>query len=614
MKLNKTSQYKTPGEYTGVIHNCNLSPCELSWCAPFPSVSSIEIYIDYGEKEPISTTLTIVDTCEGVSEILNTEKFVVAKNPDGNWYGVYKEFDITVNTYDSLIIHASVIYDDESQESFFSEQICTVNCGGLTKISACMPKGSTDLGFDVNDIYYGLPIDNEFSGDRNIRYENYLFVRGGKVIETSNSLELSSFRLKNFKSVVNKRWKFEFELVPKWFKEFLLAIYARGIVSIDSDVYAVEELNFEALNEDDLTWKAWATLKSKRKLYFGCSDYKCVDCCNPIITDITFEDASCCNPIIIDVVFNDCTSIFSSEFGIEYLCGDGSASSSEGGIIPNSYNRMIEFERQSYGDNETDQHYLSIDSSLLGTGTDYYVDWGDGNIENVVILPGNSGDELSHTYTTSGTYLVRVFYKLNDVIAFMIGYLTPSPDTVSFTHSSNCTSLDFVEITNVLDINNCFPPALSNMHSLNCYGSSNSIMSTIDLSSYTISYIALSDFPALTTILNVPSFLVELSINNCPSMTNLDSGGTSPAFTTLDLKPSGTLATFALDLSACSTFTYLDSLIVSEVNNYLVAIDANGINNGYFNTQGQSPSATPTGAGATAKANLISKGWTVATD
>jgi hypothetical protein len=57
-----------------------------------------------------------------------------------------------------------------------------------------------------------------------------------------------------------------------------------------------------------------------------------------------------------------------------------------------------------------------------------------------------------------------------------------------------------------------------------------------------------------------------------------------------------------------------NALNVSSVNATLVALDATGFSAGVFALQGQSPAAAPTGAGATAKANLIGRGCTVTTD
>jgi len=55
------------------------------------------------------------------------------------------------------------------------------------------------------------------------------------------------------------------------------------------------------------------------------------------------------------------------------------------------------------------------------------------------------------------------------------------------------------------------------------------------------------------------------------------------------------------------------ALDVTSVNNILISIESNGTSNGTLDIDGGT-SAAPTGAGATAKADLIARGWTVNTN
>lgn len=57
-----------------------------------------------------------------------------------------------------------------------------------------------------------------------------------------------------------------------------------------------------------------------------------------------------------------------------------------------------------------------------------------------------------------------------------------------------------------------------------------------------------------------------------------------------------------------------NNLPIASVNSVLVSLDNAGITNGSVNLSSQIPSAPPSGAGLTAKTNLIGKGWTVITD
>jgi len=57
-----------------------------------------------------------------------------------------------------------------------------------------------------------------------------------------------------------------------------------------------------------------------------------------------------------------------------------------------------------------------------------------------------------------------------------------------------------------------------------------------------------------------------------------------------------------------------EKLTVTTVNSILTALDGFNTQFGTLDISGQSPAAAPTGAGITAKENLIAKGWTVLTD
>lgn len=68
-------------------------------------------------------------------------------------------------------------------------------------------------------------------------------------------------------------------------------------------------------------------------------------------------------------------------------------------------------------------------------------------------------------------------------------------------------------------------------------------------------------------------------------------------------------------LTSCTTFYCSGcALDVTNVNNALINLEANGLPNGLVALEGQTPAAAPTGAGATAAADLVTNGWTVSTD
>ena len=74
----------------------------------------------------------------------------------------------------------------------------------------------------------------------------------------------------------------------------------------------------------------------------------------------------------------------------------------------------------------------------------------------------------------------------------------------------------------------------------------------------------------------------------------------------------------ALDITGCTNlqfvFAQYNKLTSSIVNGILQRLSVGGLSNGIVDVHAQSPSAAPSGAGLTARTNLVSRGWTVTTD
>lgn len=111
------------------------------------------------------------------------------------------------------------------------------------------------------------------------------------------------------------------------------------------------------------------------------------------------------------------------------------------------------------------------------------------------------------------------------------------------------------------------------------------------------------------------AFDISHNYTGSPAVDILLSISDSSFFWAIDSNGSGTLTDFntgggnliALDLSA-------EKLTVSTVNSILSALDNFNRKFGTLDLSGQTPAAAPTGAGITAKNNLIAKGWSVSTD
>lgn len=285
MKMIATPSPADMSEYITHVHNCTRNAaCELPYLAPIPAVSFLQLYVDFGTFQPAMVEFHIVDHCSGnPPEQIFPSNYVIGQTPEGGWYGVFKYFSNPVNAMNGFVIWLAATNSGMQTRTFFSQMIAIETCVPIMKIKACQPELATTTGFDVNGVYYGLP-QGSFLGMESIRYFHIAWVRMGKVRELSNkAIFKSSFR-RNFRTTIEKLHIVENELVPKWYKDQLLAIYSRGVVQIDDgQTYLVSDLAFDPINDDDLTWKPFAQLKETFKLFYGCDVSECFECCSPSV-------------------------------------------------------------------------------------------------------------------------------------------------------------------------------------------------------------------------------------------------------------------------------------------------------------------------------------------
>lgn len=122
----------------------------------------------------------------------------------------------------------------------------------------------------------------------------------------------------NFRTVVEKIHRLESEIIPKFYKNVLLAIFSRGAIQVGDDgkTWILSELEFEGVADDDLTWKPFALLKETFRLYFGCDDSQCVECCSPQIISAAATIQGADNHIEIE--FTPCEPSPSNGYRISY--------------------------------------------------------------------------------------------------------------------------------------------------------------------------------------------------------------------------------------------------------------------------------------------------------
>lgn len=276
-------------QYTGFVYNClRNAACERSFSAPLPGVPYFQAYVDFGTTKPSTMEWTLLDTCTGDMEQVVPANYVVGRTPEGTWYGVFKYFNTPPSPPTTFIMYLSTYVDAGGpglvEKTFFSQMLMVEPCDPLKKIKSCHPEGATVTGYDVNGVYYGLPDGDDYLGIPEVRYFHIAYVRMGKVRELSNKATFKSSLYRNFRTTIEKIHQIETELVPKWFKDELLAIYSRGAVQVDDGpTYLVSELAFEPINDDDLTWKPFAQVKETFRGFYGCDDSECMECCSPIV-------------------------------------------------------------------------------------------------------------------------------------------------------------------------------------------------------------------------------------------------------------------------------------------------------------------------------------------
>lgn len=300
MKMIQTPSEVAATQYASYIHNCLRNPaCEPSWGAPLPAVSTLQLFADFGDTAPGSFEFTLVNLCTGATEQITPAEYVVGQTPELGYYGVFKVFNNPAIPVTSFVVHLSA-----GSKSYFSEMLVVEPCTPLMKVKSCHPRAATVTGFDINGIYYGLPFAGASLGDDSVRYFHIAYVRRGKVKDMGAKATFKSSVYFNFRTTIEKIYQFEpGELVPKWYKDVLLAIYSRGAISFDDGpAFIVSDINFTGINDDDLQWKAFAQLKETFKLYYGCDDGICEECCSPsvISADAVGGGVVCCDPELID--------------------------------------------------------------------------------------------------------------------------------------------------------------------------------------------------------------------------------------------------------------------------------------------------------------------------
>jgi hypothetical protein len=319
MKMISTPTPVAANQYTGYVHNClRNQACEPSYLAPVPGIPYLQLYVNFGAYKPLTADFELINHCNGEIEQIFPSNFVVGQDSEGNWYGVFKNFNTPLTDVTAFVMWLSSFVSTPSgfqERTFFSELMVVEPCAPLMKIKACQPEKATITAFDVNGLYYGLPQNVDYLGIGAVRYFHIAYVRLGKLREFSNKATFKSSLTRNFRTQFERIHILDTELVPKWYKDVLLAIYLRGAISVDDgQTYLVSELVIDPINEDDLTWRPAIQVKETIKLYYGCDESECVECCSPIILSAVTNPSDSSSPSASSGEFAEAE--FTEEFNI----------------------------------------------------------------------------------------------------------------------------------------------------------------------------------------------------------------------------------------------------------------------------------------------------------
>lgn len=302
MKLISAGAGVSEKPYTQLQFNCTRNQnCQKAFYVPVEAFSDIVFFVDLTGK-PTTTLIEVLNVCDidNVGGAVSGS-FVVGQQPGGAWYGVFGGLVVTPPigvTYTRFFFKFTFTIAGVDHV-FYSQQYEFPWCGSLTYMRGCYPNvtvGSNAV--DCNGVYYGFPTNEDFLGDENYRYIHSGFLRMASIIEQNNKFTFTAFNSKKiYKSVFNREWIFEFELVPTFYKDHLIGIFNRGNVQVQGSEWKLaDEQNISIVDVDSKIWKMDMIFDNECKQSFGCKPADCVfpvppppDCCEPVLIDASVE-------------------------------------------------------------------------------------------------------------------------------------------------------------------------------------------------------------------------------------------------------------------------------------------------------------------------------------
>lgn len=287
----------TATDYDKFIFNCLRNPsCQKTYRVPLLDITRAVLFVDFGYIKPVTIEIQTVATC-GDQEIqtIIAQDYVVGQTPTGKWYGVFKNFLAPANPLTEFVITMAFGMIDDTEIRYFSQEYSINDCDKLMELRSCYPDTTSVLGYDINGIYYGFHsgFEGDALGDATIRYYHRLYVRQGEIINTQHNTAFTSYLTNNFRTEVQKIFEFSCELVPEFYKDYIMSVMARGVITVrENDTltkYNLNETAFELVDPGAKVWKTTSTFLELSRLYFGCDLANCEPPCIGNAVDFSFE-------------------------------------------------------------------------------------------------------------------------------------------------------------------------------------------------------------------------------------------------------------------------------------------------------------------------------------
>jgi hypothetical protein len=269
------SPQATPDNY---LFNCLRNvQCQPAFFVPLRSLSDIFLYFEFPFGKPASWLIQLVD-CDGTVNQLSFCNYLIARKPDGTWFGIFTSVTDDVGDLYQFRIQATFFSASETGYKYFSEQLEISTCDPLVKIEACYPiPEDLTRAYDCNGIYYGPHTGSiAAQGNTSLRYLHFAYVRKGSVQELSNKMEITLFNSRRaYKNILTKTSVLESERMPKFYKDMVLGIFMRGNILVEGVEYPLAPSQEISANKEDKMWEVDILLEEICKQYFGCSDETC---------------------------------------------------------------------------------------------------------------------------------------------------------------------------------------------------------------------------------------------------------------------------------------------------------------------------------------------------